>query len=227
MRFSYLAIKMILSIVTLLIVLAGALSDTPRRVLSSNCGKVVVSVQDTDAIRIQAEDYCDMWGIGLEKTLQDSGNHVGFIDRGDWIAWDVNLPSHTVYTVVYGIASPEGRGGLQIETYGGTPVFASLSDFPRTGAGSLGQTYHIPCRCQVVCKQLPSSQLRVDGTLNGLKFNHFHWTIEKRVSQMEPQPLDNRLQILPIEFLIAMALGTLSLKVYNHRLGFGRKITVT
>ena len=76
--------------------------------------------------RIEAENYALMNGVQTEPC-NEGGLNVGYIDPGDWMVWDVNLPSSGSYTVSYRIASLNGGGSFQLEKAGGSPIYGSLS----------------------------------------------------------------------------------------------------
>jgi hypothetical protein len=64
---------------------------------------------------------------------------VGWIDAGDWIVWDVNLPAAGTYTVQYRVASPNAGGVIRFEKAGGSVVFGSVT-VPNTGGWQNWQT---------------------------------------------------------------------------------------
>ena len=76
--------------------------------------------------RIEAENYALMNGVQTEPC-NEGGLNVGYIDAGDWMVWDVNLPSSGTYTVSYRVASLNGGGSFQLEKAGGSPIYGSLS----------------------------------------------------------------------------------------------------
>lgn len=83
------------------------------------------------SILIQAEDYALMSGVQTE-TCSEGGLDVGWIDAGDWMVYNVNLPVSGTYTVSYRVASLSGGGTLQLEKAGGTPTYGQLA-VPSTG----------------------------------------------------------------------------------------------
>ena len=89
---------------------------------------------------IQAESYCDMFGVQVESTSDSGGGqNVGYIDLGDWMAYSVNVPSSGTYTVQYRVASLSGGGKIQIEKQGGGAVYGSIN-VPNTGGWQTWQT---------------------------------------------------------------------------------------
>ncbi|WP_221409790.1 carbohydrate-binding protein [Pseudochryseolinea flava] len=81
--------------------------------------------------QIEAENFATMSGVQNE-TCTEGGTNVGWIDTGDWIVWDVNIPSAGTYTIDYRVASQSGGGSLRLEQAGGANVFGSLT-IPSTG----------------------------------------------------------------------------------------------
>lgn len=86
-----------------------------------------------NGILIQAENYANMSGVEVENCSDtDGGQNVGWIDTGDWMVWDVNIPNSGTYTVNYRVASANGGGTIQLEKAGGNPVYGSIT-VPSTG----------------------------------------------------------------------------------------------
>ncbi|MGD9210388.1 MAG: carbohydrate-binding protein, partial [Desulfobacteraceae bacterium] len=94
------------------------------------------SSTDSDATSattlLEAESFTLMQGVDVE-TCEEGGQNVGWIDTGDWIVWDVDIPSDGTYTVQYRVASLNGGGIIQFENAGGDPVYGTI-DVPATGA---------------------------------------------------------------------------------------------
>ncbi len=89
---------------------------------------------------IQAEAYCDMSGIQTENTSDTGGGkNVGYVDTGDWLKYDVEVPTSGTYTVSYRVASLNGGGVLQLEKAGGSPVYG-LVNVPATGGWQIWST---------------------------------------------------------------------------------------
>ncbi|UOB17462.1 glycosyl hydrolase family 8 [Abyssalbus ytuae] len=89
------------------------------------------SGNDGFSTRIEAEDYTYMSGIEVEDC-SEGGLNIGYIDAGDWMVWEVNLPVSGTYTVEYRVASESGGGTIQLEKAGGTPVYGTIT-VPATG----------------------------------------------------------------------------------------------
>lgn len=71
--------------------------------------------------RIEAERYCNMQGIQTENTSDEgAGLNVGWVDVGDWIDFNINVPTAGTYTVTYRVASESNTGQIQFLGTGGT-----------------------------------------------------------------------------------------------------------
>lgn len=81
---------------------------------------------------IQAESYSEMAGVQKENTTDaGGGQNVGWIDTGDWMAYQsINFPSSGAYKVEYRVA---GNGGkLSLDLNAGSKVLGSVN-VPATG----------------------------------------------------------------------------------------------
>jgi len=82
---------------------------------------------------LQAEGYCGMSGIQLENTTDaGGGQNVGWIDAGDWLTYQVSVPTSGSYVVNYRVASGNGGGGIRLERAGGGQTFGTIG-VPSTG----------------------------------------------------------------------------------------------
>lgn len=97
------------------------------------CITTFLSFQNIISQTIQAEDYIAMDGVQTETTSDSGGGlNVGWLDNGDWMAYNVNIPAAGNYKVSYRVASNVGTGRFQLEGSGGNPVYGTL-DVPNTG----------------------------------------------------------------------------------------------
>ncbi|MFG6466194.1 carbohydrate-binding protein [Pelomonas baiyunensis] len=104
--------------------------------------------------RVQAEAYCNMAGIQVEPTTDvDGGGNVGYIDAGDWMTYDVNVPTAGSYVVKYRVASAPGGGVIQLERAGGGTVFGTVN-VPATGGWqrwtTVQHTVNLPAGAQTL-----------------------------------------------------------------------------
>lgn len=81
--------------------------------------------------RIEAENFCGMQGIQTETTSDTGGGqNVGWIEVGDWLEYNINVPVTGNYTLTYRIASTGNTGQLQFIAPTGTLASTSI---PNTG----------------------------------------------------------------------------------------------
>ncbi|BFM19991.1 carbohydrate-binding protein [Gilvimarinus japonicus] len=67
------------------------------------------AAQTTLPAQLQAENYTSQQGVELEPTSDSGGGqNVGWIDAGDWLQYDINVPTAGTYAISYRIASPAG-----------------------------------------------------------------------------------------------------------------------
>jgi beta-glucanase (GH16 family) len=94
---------------------------------------VVSQVSSGFTLTKQAESYSAMAGVQTETTTDTGGGqNVGWIDTGDWMAYNsINIPTTGAYLVEYRVASP-GGGQLSLDLNGGATVLGSLA-VPATG----------------------------------------------------------------------------------------------
>ena len=98
----------------------------------SKTATVTVKETPTFSQKIEAEDYAVSAGVQTEEC-SEGGLNVGYIDVGDWMVWDVDLPTSGRYRVEYRVASPNGDGMLQLEKAGGSPTYGAPVAIPNTG----------------------------------------------------------------------------------------------
>jgi len=82
---------------------------------------------------IQAEAYISMLGVQLETTTDTGGGQdVGWIDAGDWMAYNVTIPTAGTYRVIYRVASPNANKTLRLEKDAGATQLGTVT-IPNTG----------------------------------------------------------------------------------------------
>jgi endoglucanase len=114
----------------------------------------------------QVENYCDMSGIKTETTVDtNGGQNVGYIDLGDWMTYEIDVPVSGPYAVAYRVASLIGGGIIQLEKQGGSPVYAT-QNVPATGGWQTWVTV-----TQIV--QLPAGKqtLAISAKAGGFNLN--------------------------------------------------------
>ncbi len=88
----------------------------------------------TFSLTRQAENYSAMSGVQTETTTDTGGGaNVGWIDTGDWMAYNnITFPITGTYTVEYRVASLNGGGSLSLDLNGGSIVLGGVN-VPNTG----------------------------------------------------------------------------------------------
>ena len=82
---------------------------------------------------IQAENYTYMSGIQTEATTDAGGGlNVGYIEAGDWMSYDVTIPTAGTYRIIYRVASPNSNMTLRLEKDAGATQLGSVT-IPNTG----------------------------------------------------------------------------------------------
>jgi hypothetical protein len=82
---------------------------------------------------IQAENWISMAGVQTEATTDAGGGlNVGWIDAGDWMAYNVTIPAAGTYRVIYRVASPNASRTLRLEKDAGATQLGSVT-IPNTG----------------------------------------------------------------------------------------------
>lgn len=83
--------------------------------------------------RVEAEDFCQASGIQFEDTTDaGGGQNLGWVDDGDWVTFDVDVPETGEYSVEYRVASEPGGGVIRLEQAGGGQSFGTVA-VPSTG----------------------------------------------------------------------------------------------
>jgi len=84
--------------------------------------------------QIEAESYSSMSGVQTESTTDtNGGQNVGYIDTGDWMAYNaITIPTTGTYKIEYRVASLNGGGRLSLDLNAGSTILGYL-DIPSTG----------------------------------------------------------------------------------------------
>lgn len=86
------------------------------------------------SLTVQAENYSSNNGVQLENTTDTgAGQNVGWIDTGDWMAYNsITIPTSGTYYVDYRVASAVAGAKLSLDLNGGAIVLGQM-DIPNTG----------------------------------------------------------------------------------------------
>ena len=67
--------------------------------------------------KIEAESYSSMSGVATQATSDTGGGlNVGWIDKGDWMDYAVNVTTAGTYTVNFRVATPNAGAAFQVRT---------------------------------------------------------------------------------------------------------------
>jgi endoglucanase len=103
---------------------------------------------------LQAEDFCQASGIQTESTLDNGGgDNIGYVDDGDWLTYNVNMPQAGDVTVSYRVASDGAGGVIRLEQGGGDVSYGTVT-VPNTGGWQTWQnvshTVSLPAGVQTI-----------------------------------------------------------------------------
>jgi hypothetical protein len=76
--------------------------------------------------KIEAENWVAMAGVQTE-TCSEGTLNVGWIDAGDWMAYNVTIPTAGTYRVIYRVASPNSGRTLRLEKDAGATQLGSVT----------------------------------------------------------------------------------------------------
>ena len=103
--------------------------------------------------RIQAEDFDAMHEVRNEESGDDGGGlNVGYIDDGDWMDYNVNVPAAGTYTFGLRVANSYGQGVIYIKNTS-AQVLGQVN-VPQTGGWhnytTINTTAYLPAGSQVL-----------------------------------------------------------------------------
>lgn len=71
--------------------------------------------------------------VDIEATSDAGGGYnLGWTAPGEWLTYNISVPTDGLYEFSYRVASQSSGGTIQLEKAGGTPVYGSVT-FPSTG----------------------------------------------------------------------------------------------
>lgn len=112
--------------------------------------------------RIEAESFCGMQGIQTESTSDiGGGQNVGWLEVGDWMDYNINVPTTGNYTLTYRVASTGTTGQIQFLANNGTLASTTI---PNTGGWQTWSTISTTV-------SLIAGQQKVRLYINGGAFN--------------------------------------------------------
>jgi len=105
------------------------------------CGEAGEVPEEFTAIPalIQAEDFTAMEGVQTEATGDEGGEAVSFIDAGDWMDYNIDVPADGTYTLQLRVASALDTGVIQL-LVDDAPLTIENITVPNTGSWQTWQT---------------------------------------------------------------------------------------
>jgi hypothetical protein len=92
--------------------------------------------------KVESEGYSNMYGVKTQTTSDAGGGlNVGWIDRGDWMDYPVNVSATATYKADFRVATAASGAQLQIKNQSGV-VLATLN-VPNTGGYQSWQTVSV------------------------------------------------------------------------------------
>lgn len=84
----------------------------------TECGKNLTKTELAvgKTMTFAAETICDNEGISFE-TSSEGGLNIGWLDEGNWVAYDVNLATAGIYDVGVRYSSVDGDGGFLLSNF--------------------------------------------------------------------------------------------------------------
>ncbi|MBW8688316.1 beta-1,3-glucanase family protein [Chitinophaga rhizophila] len=145
---------------------------------------------------IQAENYNFMSGVDVEATTDaGGGQNVGWIDAGDWMSYEVTIPSTGLYRIDYRVATPNANMVLRLEKDAGATQLGAVT-LPNTGGwqnwGNAAHTVTLPAG---------TYNLGLATTTGGFNLNYFTITAaagaRAQTQAYKPVPEDNAVTLTP------------------------------
>lgn len=128
-----------------------------------------------DPGRIEAESYSAMNGIQTEES-SEGGLNIAYVDGGDWMDYEVNIPASGVYHVDFRLASPYDNTKLELQKNGASLAAVTV---PNTGGYQTWQTVST-----TVNLSAGSQTLRIYAVTNGWNLNWFSITSSAAAEQV-------------------------------------------
>jgi beta-glucanase (GH16 family) len=93
--------------------------------------RVATNTTTSFSAKVEAENYISMAGVQTEACSEGTLN-VGWIEAGDWMAYNVTIPTTGTYRVIYRVASPNAGKTLRLEKDNGATQLGTVT-IPNTG----------------------------------------------------------------------------------------------
>lgn len=131
---------------------------------------------------VQAESYISMAGVQLETTTDTGGGqNVGWIDAGDWMAYNVTIPAAGTYKVIYRVASPNANTTLRLEKDAGATQLGSVTISNTGGWQNWTNVSH------TVTLPAGAYSIGIATSTGGFNINHFTITNNLAAKMASPE----------------------------------------
>jgi len=133
---------------------------------------------------IEAENWISMSGVATEATQDPTGGNlnVGWIEAGDWMAYNVSIPAAGQYKVTYRVASPNASRTLRLEKDAGATQLGTVT-IPNTGSWQTWQSVS-----HIVNLPAGTYAIGIATATGGFNINRFN--ITNNLSAREAQNLE-------------------------------------
>jgi hypothetical protein len=115
---------------------------------------------------IQAESWIAIAGVQTE-ACSEGGLNVGWIEAGDWMAYNVTIPTAGTYRVIYRISSPNAGINLRLEKDNGATQLGTVSV---TNTGGWQNWQNVAHNVTLPAGTYP---IGIATTTGGFNINHF------------------------------------------------------
>ncbi len=117
--------------------------------------------------RVEAESYDGMFDVRIESCGDvDGGMNLGYIDDGDWMDYNVDVPLAGAYTFNFRVANSYGDGVIEVKNFSGNVL--GRVDVPQTGGwqswATISTTVNLSQGSQI---------LRIFAEVGAFNFNWF------------------------------------------------------
>lgn len=129
--------------------------------------------------QIAADDFVAIEG-GIQMETSKGSDTVGWMEKGDWVAYSVTLPTAGTYEVEMNIASPIGDGAFELVNMNTKEVYGRVDKLPVTGDYEKWKKVSIDV-------ELPAGEFNLQ-----LRSTEFGWNIQwislKIIIHLKPNP---------------------------------------
>ena len=155
------------------------------------------------SIFLEAENWSDVINlpegdVATENTTDTGGGlNVGYIDAGDWLEYDLSVPSSGNYRIEYRVASQGGsEPGLNVKIDGD---WVDAVEIPNTGGWQVWQTVE----GRVVTIQAGTHNLRIEAASGSININWIQFVPTDAEADEPPAEVINEDPILAGDWTLA------------------------